>query len=48
MQLRALMATAEGGYDFSHSNLNPAFPSLQPEPFASWFAKKWDLEQKTK
>ena len=40
-----LIATAEGRYDFTQRNLNAAFPSLQVERFASWFVKKWDLEQ---
>lgn len=48
MRLRALMATAEGGYDFSQFNLNTTFPGLQPERFASWFSKKWELDKGTK
>ena len=45
IKLQMLIATAEGRYDFTQRNLNAAFPGLQVERFASWFVKKWDLEQ---
>lgn len=47
IKLQMLIATAEGRYDFTQ-NLNAAFPGLQVERFASWFVKKWDLEQDEK
>ena len=48
IKLQMLIATAEGRYDFTQRNLNSAFPGLQVERFASWFVKKWDLEQDEK
>jgi hypothetical protein len=45
IKLQMLIATAEGRYDYTQRNLNAAFPGLQVERFASWFVKKWDLEQ---
>lgn len=48
IKLQMLIATAEGRYDFTQRNLNAAFPGLQVERFASWFVKKWDLEQDDK
>jgi len=44
MKLQALIATAEGRYDFTQPNLNAAFPDLVPERFAQWFQRKWQLQ----
>lgn len=45
MRLQALIATAEGRYDFSQRNLNQAFPGVQTERFEAFFIRKWDLQQ---
>ncbi|KAM0719648.1 hypothetical protein Q7P37_003779 [Cladosporium fusiforme] len=44
MRLHALIATAEGRYDFSQRNLNNAFPGLQVERFEAFFIRKWELQ----
>lgn len=44
MRLQALIATAEGRYDFTQPNLNAAFPDLVPERFQQWFQRKWQLQ----
>lgn len=40
-QLHALIATAEGRYDFTDPNLNRAFPDVRPISFGDWFVAKW-------
>ena len=45
LRLHALLATAEGRYDFSQPNMNRAFPDVQPMPFRDWFIAKWNLQQ---
>lgn len=44
IRLHTLIATVEGRYDFAQSNLNSTFPDVQPERFAQWFVRKWDLQ----
>ncbi|KAH9828526.1 NAD(P)-binding protein [Teratosphaeria destructans] len=43
-QLRALIATAEGQYDFEDCNLNLWFPDVRPVSFEDWFVHKWNLQ----
>ncbi|OCL01972.1 NAD(P)-binding protein [Glonium stellatum] len=41
-RLYALIATAEGRYDFAQpAYLNAQFPDIQPESFRNWFARNW-------
>ena len=41
-RLLALMATADGRYDFaSPGTLNALFLGVRPEQFGDWFARNW-------
>lgn len=44
IRLHALLATAEGRYDFSQPNMNRAFPDIVTMPFQDWFIAKWNLQ----
>ena len=39
----ALIATAEGRYDFQQPSLNYAFPEITPISFQDWFIAKWNI-----
>lgn len=41
IRLQALIATAEGRYDFSQPNLNQRFPNVRTISFQDWFVAKW-------
>lgn len=43
-RLHALIATAEGRYDFAQPNLNQLFPEVHTLPFQTWFIAKWNLQ----
>jgi hypothetical protein len=45
IKLHALLATAEGRYDFSQPNMNLAFPDVRCMAFQDWFIAKWNLQQ---
>jgi len=44
IRLHALIATADGRYDFSHANLNQRFPNVRTISFQEWFVGKWQLQ----
>jgi len=44
VKLQALLATAEGRYDYSQLNLHRAFPNIKPISFQDWFTAKWQLQ----
>jgi len=39
--LHTLIATAEGRYDYTQTNLNDAFRDVRPVAFQTWFIAKW-------
>ncbi|KAK3114487.1 hypothetical protein LTR53_007174 [Teratosphaeriaceae sp. CCFEE 6253] len=41
VRLHALLATAEGQYDFTQPDLNEMFRDVRPVPFQTWFMAKW-------
>lgn len=41
IRLLALIATAEGRYDFTQTNLNQLFPDVRTVSFQTWFLAKW-------
>jgi len=43
IRVHALLATAEGRYDFADRNLNDRFPHVRTVSFEHWFRAKWHL-----
>lgn len=41
LRLRALLATANGKYDFGQPYLNAQFPNIQPIAFRDWLTRSW-------
>ncbi|KAK4896133.1 hypothetical protein LTR27_005990 [Elasticomyces elasticus] len=41
LRLHALIATAEGRFDFAQTNLNQLFPDVRTISFQTWFLAKW-------
>lgn len=44
IQLHALIATAEGRYDYTEFNANQLFPDVETIKFSNWFVAKWTSE----
>ena len=45
IKLHALLATAEGRYDFTQTNLHGYFPDFRLMPFQDWFIAQWNFQQ---
>ncbi len=43
VRLHSLLATAEGRYDYTQTNLNQMFPEVQTVSFQAWFLGKWGI-----
>jgi len=44
LQLHALIATAEGRYDYTQFNANQLFPDVKTISFSDWFVAMWNSE----
>ncbi len=43
IRLHSLLATAEGRFDYTQTNLNQMFPDVQTVSFQAWFLGKWGI-----